>query len=76
MRKNKKNGCQQPLSCPNCFTQVAYNYEILKNHEYFVLNPVNLIELETKVLRNRDCPDTVDLSMSNDPAKLLVDREE
>lgn len=39
-------------------------------------NPVNLIELETKVLRNRDCPDTVDLSMSNDPGKLLVDREE
>lgn len=36
MKKNKRNGGKQPLSCPNCFTQVAYNYEILKNHEYFV----------------------------------------
>lgn len=53
IHKNYRVAGKKPLVCPNCFSQVAYEYEILKNNQYSVVKPLNIVVLQTKVIRNK-----------------------
>jgi hypothetical protein len=55
----------KPLVCPGCFRQVAFGYKEIKKGMYEVGKPIEIVVVESKVIRNKDCREKMDIDMKN-----------